>query len=300
MMGYYTGRNTTYGENNAFFGALAGRFNSSGNRNTYIGCQAVDNSDPHTGNDNVVIGFGAAQNISSGYQNILIGKSVASNLTTGQANIGIGIDALNNVDSAIGNIAVGYAAMGGATMSGSGRNIAIGDAALYNISSGENNICIGWNAGRTGSSTPQSMSGLTSEDNYINMGNESHTNALVQVSWTVNSDARDKGDVKDLELGLEFVNKLRPITYKWDKRSKYEDLTPDGTHIEDDLHVGFLAQDVIELEKEYGHKFEDKTNLVTWQSTDEYKKGLSYEKLVPSLVKAIQELKAEIEILKSK
>ena len=90
------------------------------------------------------------------------------------------------------------------------------------------------------------------------------------------------------------------MTYYWDKRSKYENYTPDGTHVEDDLQVGFLAQDLVELEKEYGHKLEDKTNLATHQSSDGNKFGIQHTSIIPSLVKAIQELKAEIEILKKK
>ena len=49
--------------------------------------------------------------------------------------------------------------------------------------------------------------------------------AHIQVDWTVASDARDKTDFTALDLGLDFVKDLQPVTYKWDKRSKYGDKT---------------------------------------------------------------------------
>jgi hypothetical protein len=35
------------------------------------------------------------------------------------------------------------------------------------------------------------------------------------------SDIRDKADIRDTELGLEFVNALRPVDFKWDMREDY-------------------------------------------------------------------------------
>ena len=104
------------------------------------------------------------------------------------------------------------------------------------------------------------------------------------------------------KLNLEFINKLEPVTYRWDKRSKYSDdqsITPDGTHKEEQLEGGFLAQDVEAIEKEYGYTYFDKTNLITHLSEDGKMYGIKYSKLVPMLTKAVQELSAEVEQLKS-
>ena len=35
------------------------------------------------------------------------------------------------------------------------------------------------------------------------------------------SDSRDKADITDFNIGLNWIKDLRPITYKWDKRSWY-------------------------------------------------------------------------------
>ena len=83
------------------------------------------------------------------------------------------------------------------------------------------------------------------------------------MDWTVASDARDKTDVKDLDVGLEFINQLQPKTYRWDQRSLYgdeSDTHPDGTYKKDQLDVGFLAQDVSSLEEQLGFGKSDKKN----------------------------------------
>ena len=107
-------------------------------------------------------------------------------------------------------------------------------------------------------------------------------------------------------MGLDFVKDLNPVTYKWDKRSLYvekgqsfSDVVPDGTHKEDWLDVGFLAQDVEKLEAAYGYNVADKTNLTTHVSIDGEQYGLTYEKFVPILVKSVQELSAQVEELKA-
>ena len=127
---------------------------------------------------------------------------------------------------------------------------------------------------------------------------------------TASSDQRDKTDFNDLDIGLDFVNALKPLTYKWDKRSKYGDKnaddydlnsqTPDGTHKEDWLDIGFKAQEVEALEKSAGYKIADKTNLVTKLTKDGKQYGIQYEKFVPILVKAIQELSAKNDALEAR
>ena len=111
-------------------------------------------------------------------------------------------------------------------------------------------------------------------------------------------------------MGLDFVKELEPVTYRWDKRSKYVDLSDDtvdlddvvhdGTHKEDWSDIGFLAQDVEVLEEKYGHKMADKTNLTTNLTEDGKQYGIQYSKFVPILVKAIQELSAKNDALEAR
>jgi len=73
----------------------------------------------------------------------------------------------------------------------------------------------------------------------------------------------------------------------------------DGTHKEDWLDIGFKAQEVEALEIAAGYKIADKTNLTTSITGDGKQYGLQYSKFVPILVKAVQELSAEIDKLKA-
>jgi trimeric autotransporter adhesin len=125
---------------------------------------------------------------------------------------------------------------------------------------------------------------VTTQSNRIVLGDNSITNAYIQVAWTVTSDLRDKTEIENIPHGLAFVDKLKPVSFKF-KKSR-EDDTPHGTK-----HYGFLAQDILELE--------GSDNVII---DNEQPEKLKYkgEHLVPILVNAIKELKAEIELLKNK
>jgi hypothetical protein len=155
-------------------------------------------------------------------------------------------------------------------------------AGAFISTGGSYNICIG-----SGSGTD--IFSLTSQSGRTVMGTNNTTNAYIKVAWTVTSDARDKTNITPATYGLDFVNKLKPITFKWDERAKYENETPDGSHKGDKTQLGFLAQDVIALEKEFGGV--EKDFLI---ADDEQEKNLKITetKMIPVLVKAIQELKA--------
>ena len=184
-------------------------------------------------------------------------------------------------------------------------NTLIGPAAGIAISTGGENLCLGHDAGRSGSPGGE----VSTTNRKIFLGDENISNFHCQVVLSAASDKRDKTDVKELDLGLEFINKLEPVTYRWDKRSKYGnkqekgyDLnaqTPDGTHKEDQLDIGFLAQDVADIEASYNYKIEEKTNLTTELSDDGKMYNTKYSKFVPMLVKAVQELTKRIEELES-
>jgi len=184
-----------------------------------------------------------------------------------------------------------------------GANVAVGVFAGNNLTTGSSNIFLGNSAGVTGSPGGN----VTTASQGIFLGNDNISAAHIQVDWTVASDQRDKTDIEPMEMGLSFINQLEPVTYRWDKRSKYVNkldptadinkITTDGTHKETSLDVGFLAQDVEELEKKYGYKIEDETNLTTHLSEDGKQYGLTYNKFTPMLVKAIQELSAKVDEL---
>ena len=121
------------------------------------------------------------------------------------------------------------------------------------------------------------------------------------------SDARDKTDVEDFKYGLSWITELRPVTYRWDKRSWYGDDenpkgTPDGTKKRARIHIGFLAQEAIEVEKKFGYGDKKDNMLIANQDEDEADPsyGMKYERLVPVLVNAIKELSTKNDALEAR
>ena len=299
-IGYRGAMNITSGNYNTALGTFTMYANTSGSRNTALGYQALYSA---SGNDhNTAVGnraLVAATNNGSctavgsqaledctenGHNNTAIGVRASYKTTSGQYNTSLGVDALE--DNQTGQY-----------------NTACGSNALGNVS-GSNNSGLGYSAGKAGSPGGQ----LGNVSNRIVLGNGDITHLYCETSSISTSDERDKTDFTDLDIGLDFVKSLKPYTFKWDKRHKYVDwdknpdtdlnsITNDGTHKDAQLDLGFKAQEVEALEVAAGYKKEDETNLVIDLTDDGTKYGIKYEKLVPILVKAIQELEARVKEL---
>ena len=101
------------------------------------------------------------------------------------------------------------------------------------------------------------------------------------------SDERDKTDIVDLPIGLNFVNKLRPVKFKWDIR----DVDSDNPH-QGKVRGGFIAQELKAAQEGDDATFMDLT-LENNPDKMEAKQG----NLIPVLVQAIKELSAQNESL---
>jgi hypothetical protein len=317
-VGFKAGESITSGVENNLFGSNAGDSLTDADYNVAMGVEAL--AGDTKGSNSVAIGHRALfkQNFANSTNtfNTAVGYTAGQEITTGTLNTFIGGQAGDGTDDGASNTAVGYASLSancGNSNTATGRyaltnctggnNTAIGDQAGNNVTSGSNNIFLGKDAGITGSPGGN----ITTGTNNIVVGDENNDAAYIQIDWTVASDQRDKTDFTALDLGLDFVKALAPVTYKWDKRSKYGDKfaddydlnaqSPDGTHKEEQLDVGFKAQEVEALEISAGYKIADKTNLVTSLTSDGKQYGMQYSKFVPILVKAIQEQNALIEAL---
>ena len=308
-IGRGAGDAVTTAASNTFVGSQAGGSNTSGSSNVALGAAALTTNTSGAGN--IAIGVGALRNNTtagevtgagdgclaantSGALNTAYGAQSLAACTTGSSNVAIGGYALNDVTTGATNTAVGAVSLDKNTTGAN--NVAVGKGAGGAVTSGSNNVFLGVSSGQAN----QPIGEITTQSNIIIIGNADHTASHVQVDWTVASDKRDKTDVTPLDMGLSFINKLEPVTYKWDKRVKYEEgKNPDGTHKESWTDVGFLAQDVEKIEAEFGHQIKDETNLTTHMSEDESSYGLTYAKFVPMLVKAVQELSMQVDELKS-
>jgi hypothetical protein len=259
-----------------------------------------------TNTNNVAVGNSAGANVTTGISHTLIGADAGDAITTAQRNVAVGYAALTSNQTGTGNVGVGVGALNDTT---GGLNTGVGDLAGYQITSGENNTALGRDALRSGSPGGPA----TTDSNVVGIGDENIASFHCQVALTVSSDQRDKTDFVNLDLGLDFVKALEPVTYYWDKRAKYlnknnedgtpntdydlDSVTPNGTHKEDWMDVGFKAQAVQALQDSSGYTSAANKNLLVSISDDGKQLGLKYEKFVPILVKAIQDQNAIIESL---
>ena len=107
-------------------------------------------------------------------------------------------------------------------------------------------------------------------------------NGANNAQFAIISDIREKENIKTIESSLDKINKLNPVEFDWKKT---------GEHTK----AGFIAQEVEEIFPEY--VVENLSN-----EGEEERKGLTggmTSGIVAHLVKSIQELKAEIELLKT-
>ena len=107
----------------------------------------------------------------------------------------------------------------------------------------------------------------------------------IEVTTTSPSDVRLKEEITDSDLGLTFVKKLRPVSYKLKADPKHQ------------KGYGFIADEVDQL-------IESGSSLVyyepDWKVGDEKGfKTIHYPSYIAVLTKAIQELSAQVEALKA-
>jgi hypothetical protein len=302
---------TATGTTNTGFGGNVLPDLTSGNNNVAMGYAAL--FELTTASNNTAIGYNTGAAITTGADNTLVGHKAGESLTTGSSNVLIGARSGDSMTTAGDNVAIGYQALAATTTSGN--NTAVGYTALLSTT-GTNNVALGIYAGRyrndatddanptqgvyigglttTGganSATNEIVIGYDAEgqgSNKITLGNSSITHLYAQVtSITALSDKRDKKNIEEMSEGLDFVNKLKPVTFEWDTR--------DGAK-KDIKAAGFIAQDLLETQN--SSDIGDYLDLVDDQ--DKNKLQARYGNLIPVLVKAIQEQQKEIEYLKSK
>ena len=279
------------------------------------------------GYDNFVMGRLAGNSLTSGGKNVLIGNQAGQNhITDAEYNTAVGLYSIQNL-SGDENTALGYQALTGPHNSGNGstgygntavgynagyanstgyNNTYIGRTAGSTVNTGNNNICIGYQSG--GASSQSGNIGYNSST--ICLGNNSIGNFYCADTSISSSDKRDKTDITDFTHGLKWVEQLKPITYRWDKRVWYNEynedgtikteVTPDGSKKTARQHIGFLAQDVLAIEQADGFASKKDDMLVVNLNEDDTAYGLKYERLVPVLVNAIKELSAKVKALEAK
>lgn len=324
VIGDSAGSSLTSGRSNTLIGHDAGKDLSDRSYNTCIGYQSGNN---FNGNFNTVIGGNAgltgsttpSNAVSVGYQAGLASYVTSVGYRAGSSATGVygtyvGYEPMRTNTGAF-NIGVGYRA--GQNNATGTNNVYIGKEAGKANTAGAQKTCVGDTAGSTSTGSNVTLIGYNSQPsvaaaaNEITLGDSNVATLRCAVTTITSlSDERDKSEIKDLEYGLDFIDSLQPREFVWDNRAEIKkqdvldengepSLDDDGNIVTENVEFysankgkkdfGFIAQEVKELDN-------DTLRLVYSENVE--KLEMSYGKLVPILVKAIQELKAEVDSLK--
>lgn len=248
--------------------------------------------------------------------NIFIGNEAGNHcyIPWGKGNVGIGDSALYNLNLQGGNVVSGdwNTAIGGESMKNNQSgfsNTAVGYLSMVFNTTGYYNTALGFGSNvASGNLTNATAIGAYTQavtDNSVVVGNPWVTSIGGPVGWTNLSDGRFKRNVAEDVPGLSFVSRLRPVTYTLDVAgmnkairapldSTLKNLEADITLASNIRRSGFIAQEVETAAQAVNYDF---SGIKKPQNeSDQY--GLAYADFIPSLVKALQEQQAQIEIQK--
>jgi hypothetical protein len=303
--------NLTTGSFNTMIGSSAGTL-QNGVSNTALGynAQSLSNSTQNTS----VGAFSLYQ--STGNNNAAFGYEAMLDNTTGNNNAAFGMQAMRENVSGIRNMAGG---MYSSFLNTSGSfNTTLGFASGDFRTSFSNCVYLGCDSyGDIENLTNSTCLGFVSRgtaNNQVRLGNTFVTSIGGFVNYTNLSDGRFKKNVQEDVKGLDFIMKLRPVTYTLAVNDLAKELDEDQTRDENGnkivrndasiqearnakeqiRYTGFIAQEVEQAAIAVGYDFSgvDKPK----NDTDFY--GLRYAEFTVPLVKSVQEIAAEMETLK--
>ncbi len=130
------------------------------------------------------------------------------------------------------------------------------------------------------------LGSITNPTYALQLPNNNSSGKARATSWTTYSDRRVKSNIKSIDYGLSEIMKMKPVSY-FHHDSDIED---NAINVLDSgkEDIGFIAQEVYKIVPEIVSKPQDDTTEL-W--------GMTYEKLVPVLVKAMQEQQKTIDSL---
>ena len=254
--------------------------------------------------DSVIIGSGAGESapgdtvvsigknagrVNTSFGHISIGGNAGFSQTSGTANTNVGYNAGQNNLTGGNRLCIGYQA--GRQNTG-GNNTFVGFEAgngVFGSSTGGNNTALGYQAGNS-VTTGQNLTMIgydadassATATNEITLGDANIATLRCQVQTiSALSDSRDKTNIQPSTYGLDLISQLHPVTFDWNMR--------DGAKV-GQKDLGFIAQELQEVDDE---------NLQLVYDNNPDRLEASYGRLIPVLVQAIKELKAEVELLKA-
>ena len=278
--------------------------------NTALGVDTLKSS---TGGGNTAVGYHALLSNTTGGSSTAVGAYALENNTVG-GNTAVGAQALNQNITGTGNTAVGYYALQSNTSS---NNTAVGYCALNQNTTGYSNLALGHNALRNNTAysycTGLGYNAQVTGDRQVQLGGASDT-VYAQKAVVTRSDERDKIDITDSDLGLNFILKLKPRRYKMNPREAYFQTTENTEMISENIatndytapndgskarkrpHYGLVAQEVKQAMNELDIDFAGYLDSKVDGGEDVL--SLGYTEFIAPMIKAIQQQQEMIEALK--
>ena len=249
-----------------------------------IGSESMENI--NVGSSIVSVGHNNISKINSSNNLIVVGNFIMNEAGRIGHTISIGNGSLNAINQEYGGSVTSTVAIGHSSANDIRRAnscVILGEAAGRVSPPGELVIGVLQNCILIGANSRPSSSNT---ENEITLGDAAITTfRCATQTITSLSDVRDKKDINTLQAGLDFVSKLKPVSFNWNMR--------DGGKV-DISDTGFIAQDLQQVQTETGVIIPGLVSDVNPEKLE-----ASYGKLIPILVKAIQDLQAEVEQLKS-
>ena len=283
-LGMYSLRVNTTGAGNNAIGYYSLGSNSTGNYNSAYGYQSLQYT---TGSNNIGIGYNSAVPTTSGSNQLSIGNSIYGlNINDGNASndlIGIGVSAPTEALDVNGNARIRsvYTNNGAATdrvvVADTNGNIKTIDRSMINnIYTADGTITGNRIVTLNGGNIRFAKTGTAITGSLMEVDGKIKTTAV-----NLNSDARLKEKVANINQETSFLNNLRPVSYYWNAKGKEK-----GG--DNSLQYGFIAQEVEKIAP----------NLVNTDA-DGYK-SVNYIQVIPVLVKSLQDHALELQKEKEK
>jgi len=249
--------------------------NNQGTYNIAIG-RSTYTSATSTSGGNAIIGMNSSTAMTSGSNNLILGNYTCPAMTTGTFNSILGTSSGKYLTTETDNTVVGGSSLNGTS-----------DVGYINVST------LGYG-----------ITNIVSGSNQVQLGN-SLTTTYCYGAVQSRSDARDKTDVVDSDLGLAFINTLHPVKYKWNFREDYitattdtegnttETVLPnDGSKTRSRYHYGLIAQELKASLDTLGIDFGGYQQHSIKGGKDVL--SIGYEELIGPLIKAVQELSEKV------
>ena len=309
-MGHDAGRAITTGIFNTLIGSLAGDALSDADTNVAIGASALTTDT--LGSKSTAVGHSAleAQNFASATttHNTAVGADSGKAISTGTTNSTFGSSSGAALTTGTHNVLIGsYAGAGGVGNLTTGlRNILIGHGAGQNNGNDNGNIAIGYETNCQGHAEAivlggnvDSVANTTFTFGRNDGSDRVHNNYTSNATFTRVSDERYKKEIQNnTDCGLDFINELRTVTFKFKAKSEIPNTLPDydaskTTADHTGKLYGMIAQEVKAAMATHnitdfgGHSEEESSGI----------QGVAQSMFIYPLIKAVQELSAQVTAL---